>query len=132
MAEASQFEPGQVWRMKGRLQDPDPHVLILAIAETARLGPVYSIAISGVAIPNPAIEGGVQEMLPHAPVTKDVLTVGITELVASDGPLADDPGFEESYWQWREPFDRGEAGVFTIPLAEILDVVETGIRSTAN
>ena len=75
---------------------------------------------------------GIQEMLPHAPVTQSVLEEGVIDLVADDGPLADDPDFEESYWQWREPFDRGEAGVFTVPLTEILDIVEQAIRSSAN
>ena len=132
VSEVRSFEPGQVWRMKGRPQDPEPLVLILASVESPVLGTVWSVAIAGVSIPNARTKDGIQEMLPHAPVTQSVLEEGVIDLVADDGPLADDPDFEESYWQWREPFDRGEAGVFTVPLTEILDIVEQAIRSSAN
>jgi hypothetical protein len=48
----------------------------------------------------------------------------VTELAESGGPTTDHPGFSEVYQQWREPYNAGEAGVFTIPLNEILDVIE--------
>lgn len=121
---AIRFEAGQVWRVLGRRQDGDAHVAVLAVLDDAELGQICSIAMTGVLIRNAFLDGGVQTQLPHAPVSAEVLRGAVTELVESEGPTADDPAFAEAYWQWRESFDAGEAGIFTIPLTEILDVIE--------
>lgn len=121
---ALRFEAGQVWRMLARPQDGDAHVAVLDVIDHPELGQICSIAITGIKIRNAFIEGGVQTQLPHAPVTAQVLREAVTELTESDGPTADHPGFSEAYRQWREPFDAGEAGVFTISLWEILDLIE--------
>lgn len=121
---AIRFEAGQVWRVLGRRQDGDAHVAVLAVIDDEELGQICSIAMTGIHIRNAFLEGGIQTQLPHAPVTAEVLRGAVTELIESDGPTADDPAFAEAYWEWREPYDAGEAGVFTIPLTEILDVIE--------
>ena len=121
---AIRFEAGQVWRVLGRRQDGDAHVAVLAVIDDEELGQICSIAMTGIHIRNAFLEGGIQTQLPHAPVTAEVLRGAFTELIESDGPTADDPAFAEAYWEWREPYDAGEAGVFTIPLTEILDVIE--------
>ena len=126
---AVRFEPGQVWRVLGRPQDGDVHVVVLDVIDDEHLGQICSIAMTGVHIRNAFIEGGVQTQLPHAPVTAQVLREAVTELVESDGPTADHPGFAEAYRQWREPYDAGEAGVFTISVNEILDLIEQAAAS---
>lgn len=126
---AVRFEAGQVWRVLGRRQDGDPHVAVLAVCNDAKLGQICSIAMTGVHIRNAFVEGGVQTKLPHAPVTEEVLRAAVTELVECDGPTAEHPDFAEAYLQWREPFDAGEAGVFTISLNEILDVIEQAVAA---
>ena len=129
LAMAEQFEAGQIWRTRGRPQDGDAHILILAVMDNAVVGRIYSIAMTGVRIRNQAFEGGIQTELPHAPVTEDVLKADATELVVSDGPTAEHPDFSEAYLQLREAYDAGDAGVFTIPLFEILDLIEDTISS---
>ncbi|MGE0231546.1 MAG: hypothetical protein AB7O39_11750 [Flavobacteriaceae bacterium] len=121
------FAAGQVWRAVGRPQDPEPLLLILAVIPNEIIGPVYSIAMTGVRIRNPAFEGGVQTILPHAPVTQEVLADAVIELVREDGPTSAHPDFAEAYSDFRELYDAGEGGVFTISVPEILDMVEAGI-----
>lgn len=123
------FEAGQVWRIKGRPQDGDVHVAVLAVQYDLQLGPIVSIAMTGVHIRNAFVAGGVQTQLPHAPVSADSLADAVTELVAENGPTAEHPGFVEAYLEWREPYDRGEAGVFTVPVTEILDLIEQAAAS---
>jgi hypothetical protein len=119
-----QFKPGQIWTFKARAKEPDAFLCVLAVEMNDKIGQVVSIAIARVEIPNPDLEGGVQRSLPHAPITAAVLSEAVLECVADDGPLADDPSVAEAYQQWREPYVKGEAGVFTISPAEILDVIE--------
>lgn len=121
---AEPFKAGQTWRMRGRPQDEDAHIHILGVIENGVDERVYSIAITGVCIRNPGLADGVQTFLPHAPVTHDVLAADAIELVANDGPTADHPDFSEAYSEFRALYDEGEAGVFTISLAEILDLIE--------
>jgi hypothetical protein len=121
------FKPGQVWTFKGRPQDGDTHLGILAVTEHEKLGTICSIAITNVTIRNPHVENGVQEMLPHAPVVASVVEAAVGQLVAEDGPTSDDPEFNEAFNQWLEPFEEGKAGVFTISVVEILDLIETAV-----
>lgn len=129
MVMTDQFEAGQIWRTHGRPQDGDTHILILAVMDDAAVGPIYSVALTGVRIRNPAFEGGIQTVLPHAPVTDEVLRADAIELVSNDGPTARHPDFSDAYLQFRELYDEGDAGVFTINLREILDLVEGSLDS---
>lgn len=121
---ADRFNSGQIWQARGRPQDGDVHILILAVTDDQVIGKIYSNALTGVRIRNPGIEGGMQTTLPHAPVTEDVLIADAIELVAGDGPIADHPDFSDCYLQFRELYDEGDAGVFTIPITQIIDLVE--------
>ena len=58
-------------------------------------------------------------------------TRGATDCVmTSYGPTADHPDFSESYLEFRELYDLGEAGVFTLTFPEIVDLVEKATAST--
>jgi hypothetical protein len=126
------FSPGQIWTFKTRAHEPDAFICVLAVDMNDKLGQVVSIAIARVQIPNPNLEGGIQEQLPHAPITAAVLAEAVIDCVATDGPLADDPSIADAYRQWREPYEKGEAGVFTISPAEILDVIGGVVASFDN
>ncbi len=65
-----------------------------------------------------------QTHLPHAPVTTEVLRAAVNELLESGVPTADNSCFSMAYQRWCEPYNAGEAGIFTIALNEILDVIE--------
>ncbi|MEM1045419.1 MAG: hypothetical protein AAGL24_04685 [Pseudomonadota bacterium] len=121
---AQPFKAGQTWRMQGRPQDEDARIHVLAVIENGAVGRIYSIALTGVRIRNPGFADGVQSFLPHAPVTHDVLAADAIELVDHDGPTVDHPDFSDAYSEFRALYDKGEAGVFTISLAEILDLIE--------
>lgn len=36
--------------------------------------------------------------------------------------------YETAFQEWKEPFDRGEAGFFTITIAEILNLTEQAVN----
>lgn len=123
------FQPGQVWRVKSRPQDKDPHVAVLAVHFDLQLGTIVSIAMTGVHIRNAFVDGGVQTQLPHAPISAESLAAAVSELVAENGPTAEHPGFAGAYQEWQRPFEKGEAGVFTISLSDILDLIEQAAAS---
>jgi|GEM_PF-2140924 len=57
-------------------------------------------------------------------LTKHVLTSCI-KLVGQSKP---NPSYLDGYAQWKQAFDQGHAGVFTIPVSEIVGFVEATIN----
>jgi hypothetical protein len=63
----------------------------------------------------------VQDHLPHAPVTRQALEASVTELVQEGAAL---PDISEGYAVWLLAFEKGQAGVFTLPVAQIVQHIE--------
>ncbi|NTY01442.1 hypothetical protein [Deinococcus sp. JMULE3] len=113
------FQAGQRWTYRTRPGEDTSTVLILR-RDDEPSGVVLHVALDGLRLGNSHLPGGVQMELGHAPVTVDALRASVLELIQVNAPLPNDEG---GYRQWREAADRGEAGVFTLTLAEILDVI---------
>ncbi|MEZ5857274.1 MAG: hypothetical protein R3D67_22010 [Hyphomicrobiaceae bacterium] len=130
MSPIADFAPGQIWTFAARPQDSaDARIAVLAKEDDAQMGTIYSVALLDVCIRNPHMDGGVQTSLAHAPVTEAALRAAAGELIANNGPTARHPDFASAYAQWHEPYQRGEAGVFSIPLVEILNVIEEAVEN---
>ncbi|MEQ3745917.1 MAG: hypothetical protein ABNH53_06725 [Henriciella sp.] len=57
----------------------------------------------------------------HIPFAKDELTKHLIK--KSDEKLTAPEGYVEGYGVWKAAIDAGEAGVFTIPPAKVIDIV---------
>lgn len=44
------------------------------------------------------------------------------------GKESPNPAYQEGYATWRKAFEQGEAGIFTVPVAEIVEFVEKAIN----
>ena len=75
--------------------------------------PIYHISVIGFRFRNPRMVPA----LPHAPVSRETLDASVTRLVHS---TAEFPSADEGISQWRE----ARGGVFTIPVAEIVEVLD--------
>ncbi|MGE3856557.1 MAG: hypothetical protein AB7G21_06345 [Dehalococcoidia bacterium] len=80
---------------------------------------MFHIQVQNVSVPNPR-RGSPETMLPHLPVSRAALAGSV--LALAHGELERGP-FELGYRTWKD--DRG--GVFTIPLDEIVDLVEASL-----
>jgi hypothetical protein len=61
--------------------------------------------------------------IPHAPVDEDHLSGSVTDLTSE---AADLDGFEKGYDVWRA----ARGGIWAIPLAEIVEIVEEGLKAS--
>jgi hypothetical protein len=61
----------------------------------------------------------------HAPVAEPQFTASVTELTDQRGDLE---GFAEGYATWRAAYLEGKAGVFTLTLSEVVDVIEQALN----
>jgi hypothetical protein len=112
------YAEGQVWEYRTRPSEEDSRLKIQKIEnlpELAAKGPVYHVSVTRV-----HLGAGMAGELPHLPVSRQTLDASVTRLSDS---RPDFPSPEEGIAEWRK--DKG--GVFTIPLAQIMDVVERTI-----
>jgi hypothetical protein len=111
---------GQRWRYRTRPGDEASRVVILKIESSPQAGTIVHVAVDGIRVPckpEPMRSG-------HAPFARDAVLASITELEAEKVEL---PSFSEGYRMWRDAFDRGEGGVFTISLAESAEGLARGV-----
>ena len=101
-------------------------MLINLVEEDPLLGQIFHISVLNVQIINPLAPEGMSTELPHFPVSAQTLQASLTRLIGVREPLR---AYREGYEIWREAFDEGKAGIFSIPLTEILGIVEQSINS---
>ncbi|MBL8299412.1 MAG: hypothetical protein JNN30_13825 [Rhodanobacteraceae bacterium] len=124
-ANAHEFKEGEVWTYRTRPGESTSTLLINKIESKLNFGQVFHISVRGVSIKNPRAPGGVTTNLPHFPVSRKTLEDSALELVRSEVP---DPCYLEGYEQWKQAFESGKAGVFTISVAEIVGVIEQTVN----
>lgn len=116
------YRAGQVWSYKTRTGEENSRIYIVKVDTDGELGSIFHIYVDGIAIKNPHLpNGGSQTSLPHSPVSAETLDASVVELIESDGKM---PDISEGYGVWKEAYDKGEAGVFTIPVAKIVQYIE--------
>lgn len=113
--------PGQRWAYRTRPGEEGSTVLILRGG-----GDTWHVAVDGLQLNNPYTTGGVQTALPHSPISAQALRASVTELLEEDATLPDDQG---GYETWREAHERGEAGVFTLQVAQIVAALEEAVNA---
>jgi hypothetical protein len=117
----ARYAVGQVWKYKTR-SDEESSLLHIAKIDVISDEEIFHIYIEGLQLANPRVAGGIQSSLPHAPVSRVTLDASVTELVRENAQMSD---ISEPYQLWREPFDKGDAGVWAIPLSELIQLIES-------
>ena len=112
----------QKWAYKTRPGEESSTVIINKVEAHPKLGNIYQISVTGIRIKNPAGQRGVQVELPHFPVSLTTLEQSLTNFIGQTKPT---PGYLDGYNEWKAAFDQGNAGIFTITVAEIVDIVES-------
>jgi len=125
LAKAGEYSEGQVWSYKTRPGEEKSTVLINKVELNEKLGKIFHISVSGVEVKNKHIAGGITTELPHFPVSEETLKKSLIKLVGKSKP---NPSYIEGYNTWKEAFDEGQAGIFTISVSEIISFVEETIN----
>lgn len=121
---SSKYQPGQVWTYHNRQGEDKSRLTILHLDADPKLGTIVHVAIADVSIKNPQAPGGASTEIQHLPFSEEAVDRSVLEQVGTR-PL---PDFQEGYDDWREAFDHGQGGIWTITAAEAIDAMEQAMN----
>ena len=125
----SRYKEGQVWTYHTRPGEGASRVHIVRIDPDDGRGAIYHIYVDRLALKSPLMSAGVQDILPHAPVSAASLDASVVGLVETR--TSGIPDISKAYAAWREAFDRGRGGVFTLPVSRIVQRIEDIVNGRA-
>ena len=118
---AADYQAGQIWSYQTRAGEEASRLYIVRVDRELSARPIFHIYLDGLNLKNALMADGVQKTLPYAPVGQESLDSSVVELLQADAPM---PNIGEGYGLWRLAFGRGEAGVFTIPVKDVVQYIE--------
>lgn len=117
MQNQQKFEVGQVWNYQTREGDENSTLQIIKIDNFEGKETFIHIAIEGLDI---NIDGNKLKNVGHLPLAIKSVQESVTNLVKESTAVSD----LEGYNQWKEAFEAGQAGVFTITVKEVVAFLE--------
>jgi hypothetical protein len=115
----SKYKVGQVWSYKTRADEKKSTFIVVKVESYPKLGNIVHIALRDLKLRKP--NGDFVEAASHLPFAEEAINKSAMKLLKEK---AESPDYEEGYGLWREAFDAGKAGVYTIGVAEAVDVME--------
>ncbi len=120
-----ELKSGQIWKYNTRKGEEKSRVVILKVEDYGQKGQVVHIAVNELKIKNEQIDGGFSKDIGHLPFNKESLLKSLTKL---EGTIDKLPEYMDGYLQWKEAFDNGEGGVFTIQVKEVVEFLEKSMN----
>jgi len=124
-AKELKYEVGQKWSYETRPGEEKSYLIIVKIDHDPKLGKIIHIAMRGLRMKNPRSPDGISENVNHMPFSQEAIDKSGLKLLKEKTDL---PGFEEGYQVWREAFDARRAGIYTITVAEAVQVMEATLN----
>jgi hypothetical protein len=113
------YRPGQVWTYKDAPR-PDSRAIVGKVENIAGAGWVVSVCLTNVYLPNWQTHEPELNAISHAPMTAEAMD---NSVIAQSGTGEPIEAFAEGYGEWRSFFDKHEAGVFSITVAEVVKFI---------
>jgi hypothetical protein len=123
---AIEFKPGQIWSYQTRAGEEASKLYIARIDRGLGSRALFHLYIDGLQLKNPKFPGGEQDHLVHLPISREALEASVTELLQSDAAM---PDISLGYADWLLSFEKGQAGVFTIPVAQAIQHIENAFNA---
>ena len=121
----SKYKAGQVWSYKTRPNEADSKITILKVESRPPIGNVLHISIQGLSIKNPRSKEGLVATMPFATFSEDAINTSFLSLIKENAEL---PHYQEAYEEWRQRHEEQQGGVFTIPVAEAVSLMEKNMN----
>jgi protoporphyrinogen oxidase len=121
----SKYKAGQVWSYKTRPQEPNSTLTVVKVESGGKLGTIVHISLQGLKVKNARQKDGFSDTISHLPFSEKAIDQSVVELVKADATL---PAYEDGYKQWKQAFDAGKGGIFTITVKEAVEGIEKPLK----
>lgn len=121
----SRYKVGQKWSYKTRPGEEKSYFIVVKVENHPKLGNIIHVAVRDLKMKNPRSPDGISDKVNHMPFAEEAVNKSAVKILKEKVDL---PDYREGYNMWREAFDAGHAGVYTITLAEAADVMETSLN----
>ena len=122
----SKYKVGQdVELQDSTRREKESYFTVVKVETHLKLGIIVHIAVRKLKMKNPRSPDGLSEDVNHMPFSEVALSKSAVKVLKDKVDL---PDFEDGYREWREAFDAGHAGVYTITLAEAVKVMEATLN----
>ena len=119
------YKVGQKWSYETRAGEEKSYLIIVKIDHDPKLGKIVHIAMRGLRMKNPRSPDGISENVNHMPFSEEAMDKSGLKLLKERTDL---PDFEAGYQSWREAFEEGRAGIYTITVAQAVAVMEATLN----
>ena len=123
---SEKFKVGQVWKYANRNGEDSSTLTILKIEKYEKGDTIIHIRVDNVKINSPQSATGYTNFIGHLPYSEIAISKSVTNLVGQNESF---PDFSEGYNQWKEVWDNGKAGYWTIELEEAIDGIDKALQS---
>jgi hypothetical protein len=121
----SKYKVGQMWSYITRPGEEKSYFIVVKVETHPKLGKIIHIAVRKLEMQNPRSPDGISEDVNHMPFSEEALNKSALKILKDRVDL---PDFKDGYQMWRDAFDAGRAGIYTITLAEAVKVMETTLN----
>jgi hypothetical protein len=122
---SSKFKVGEVWKYDTRPGEDSSVLTILKIEKYEKGDTIIHIRVDGINLYNPNLPGNNSTYIGHMPYSEKAITNSATKLVGQNNNL---PDFSEGYNQWKQAWDDGKGGYWTIDLKEAIEGMDSVMR----
>ena len=122
---SDRFKVGQVWKFDNRIGEDSATLTILKIEKYEKGDTIIHIRVDGVKMYNPKVASGYSNDIGHLPFSQKSIEKSVTKLVGQKDRL---PDFSEGYSQWKEAWDNGKGGYWTVKIKEAIEGVDSIMR----
>ena len=122
------YRPGQVWGYRTRPCDEQSYLIVVKVDDALERTNIVHIYIEGVRVKDPLSRQWTVKTISHMPIAEEALSASVTEMLGVTTQL---PEFHEGYETWRTSFEKSQAGYFTAPVADCVEMVAQAIESAA-
>ena len=98
---------------------------MVKVENDPKLGNIIHIAVRDLKIKRSANPAYYLDKVNHMPFTEEAIDKSTNKLIKEKAEL---PDFDSGYDLWREAFDEGRAGVYTITISEAVSVTEATLN----
>ena len=117
----SKFKVGQVWKYKTRPNEENSRLTIAKVENEPKNGNIIHITVTNLKIKNPHASSGYTDLIGRMPLAESAVAESATEL---SNEMPDLSSYKEGYQDWREAFDNGRGGIWTLPVSECVAAME--------